>query len=89
MAKLGFLGLGLMGGPMAANLLKAGHDVAVWSHTSAKAKKLAAKHKNARYCATPKAVGKFADCVFLCVGNSEMSESVLTGKNGVVEGTSR
>ncbi len=86
MAKLGFLGLGLMGGPMAVNLLKAGHDVAVWSHTSAKAKKLAAKYKNARYCASPKTVGKFADCVFLCVGDSAMSESVLTGKNGVVEG---
>lgn len=86
MAKLGFLGLGLMGGPMAVNLLKAGHDVAVWSHTSAKAKKLAAEYKNARYCATPKAVGKFADCVFLCVGDSAMSESVLTGKNGVIEG---
>lgn len=86
MAKLGFLGLGLMGGPMAKNLLKAGHDVAIWSHTSAKAKTLAKKYKNGHYCATPKAVGRFADCVFLCVGNSAMSESVLTGKNGVIEG---
>ena len=59
MAKLGFLGLGLMGGPMAKNLLKAGHDVAVWSHTSEKARKLAARYKNARYCASPKAVGRF------------------------------
>lgn len=86
MAKLGFLGLGLMGGPMAKNLLKAGHEVAVWSHTSSKAKTLAGKFKNARYCATPKAVGKFADCVFLCVGDSAMSQSVLVGKNGVADG---
>ena len=51
MAKLGFLGLGLMGYPMAEHLLKAGHEVAVWSHTKAKAQKLG-KRKGARYCAT-------------------------------------
>ena len=42
MAKLGFLGLGLMGYPMARNLLRAGHQVALWSNTAAKAKELAA-----------------------------------------------
>ncbi len=86
MAKLGFLGLGLMGGPMATNLLKAEHDVAVWSHTSSKAKALAERFENALYCETPKSVGEFADCVLLCVGNSEMSENVLTGENGVADG---
>ena len=45
MAKLGFLGLGTMGYPMARNLLRAGHDVALWSHTAAKAKELAAAEK--------------------------------------------
>jgi 3-hydroxyisobutyrate dehydrogenase-like beta-hydroxyacid dehydrogenase len=42
LAKLGFLGLGIMGYPMARNLIRAGHEVAVWSQTAAKAKKLAA-----------------------------------------------
>ena len=41
MAKLGFLGLGIMGYPMARNLLQAGHEVGLWSHTAAKAKQLA------------------------------------------------
>ena len=41
MAKLGFLGLGLMGYPMARNLLRAGHQVALWSHRSSKARRLA------------------------------------------------
>jgi len=45
MAKLGFLGLGLMGYPMARNLLRAGHQVAVWSFTSSKGKQLAAEEK--------------------------------------------
>ena len=42
MANLGFLGLGIMGYPMARNLLRAGHDVALWSHRAEKARKLAA-----------------------------------------------
>lgn len=87
MAKLGFLGLGLMGYPMAEHLLDAGHEVALWSHTTAKAKQLA-EAKGGVFCETPKAVGEFAECIFLCVGNSEMSEEVLTGKNGVIEGIS-
>jgi 3-hydroxyisobutyrate dehydrogenase/2-hydroxy-3-oxopropionate reductase len=74
-----------MGYPMAEHLLAAGHTVALWSHTKEKAQKLA-KTKGGIYCATPRAVGQRADCIFLCVGNTEMSESVLTGKNGVIEG---
>lgn len=86
MAKLGFLGLGLMGHPMAEHLLDAGHQVALWSHTKEKARKLAAAKKGGKYCSTPKQVGAFADYIFLCVGDSAMSESVLTGKSGVIEG---
>src|SRR5690606_33934368 len=85
MAKLGFLGLGLMGYPMAEHLIDAGHEVALWTNTTAKAKKLA-DEKGGVFCETPKAVGEFAECIFLCVGNSEMSEAVLTGENGVIEG---
>ena len=45
MAKLGFLGLGIMGYPMARNLLRAGHEVALWSNTTAKAQELAKTEK--------------------------------------------
>ncbi len=74
-----------MGRPMAEHLIDAGHDTALWSHTDSKARELAAAHENARYCASPADVGEFADCIFLCVGDSAMSEEVLTGKNGVIE----
>jgi 3-hydroxyisobutyrate dehydrogenase-like beta-hydroxyacid dehydrogenase len=85
MAKLGFLGLGLMGYPMARNLAKAGHQVAVWSNTASKAKQLASEEK-AIACDTPAQVAEQADYVFACVGNTEMSEQVLTGENGVIDG---
>jgi 3-hydroxyisobutyrate dehydrogenase/2-hydroxy-3-oxopropionate reductase len=85
MAKLGFLGLGLMGSPMARNLIRAGHQVALWSHHSAKARELAATEK-ALFCATPREVGEHAECIFLCVGNGKMTEKVLLGKDGVRDG---
>jgi 3-hydroxyisobutyrate dehydrogenase/2-hydroxy-3-oxopropionate reductase len=85
MAKLGFLGLGLMGYPMARNLARAGHQVAVWSNTASKAQQLASDEK-AVACGSPKQVAEQADYVFACVGNTEMSEHVLTGANGVIEG---
>ena len=81
MAKLGFLGLGLMGYPMARNLLRAGHEVALWSNTAAKARELAAAEKGI-FCETPKEVGAAADCIFLCVGDTEMAEEVILGENG-------
>lgn len=77
-----------MGYPMARNLKRAGHDVAVWSHTTEKARKLAAE-EGAIACAVPKEVGVAADCIFLCVGDSAMSEKVLTGPGGVIEGVKR
>ena len=85
MAKLGFLGLGLMGYPMARNLLRAGHQVALWSNTAEKARKLASEEKG-KFCETPLQVGESADCIFLCVGTTEMSREVLLGENGVLEG---
>src|ERR1035438_6411641 len=78
MPKLGFLGLGLMGYPMARNLLRAGHEVAVWSNTSAKAQKLANTEKG-KFCATPKEVAENADVVFLCVGDTAMAKDVILG----------
>jgi 3-hydroxyisobutyrate dehydrogenase-like beta-hydroxyacid dehydrogenase len=85
MANLGFLGLGLMGYSMARNLARAGHPVHVWSNTAAKAKQLAAEEK-AIACDSPKEVAQKADYIFVCVGDTAMSEEVLTGTNGVIEG---
>jgi 3-hydroxyisobutyrate dehydrogenase-like beta-hydroxyacid dehydrogenase len=85
MAKLGFLGLGIMGYPMARNLMRAGHEVAVWSHTASKAKELAAAEKGI-FSDTPRQVGEHADCVFLCVGDTAMSKEVVLGADGVAQG---
>jgi 3-hydroxyisobutyrate dehydrogenase/2-hydroxy-3-oxopropionate reductase len=85
MAKLGFIGLGIMGYPMARNLIRAGHEVAVWSHTRFKVDKLA-KEENATPCSSPKEVGEKSECVFLCVGDTKMAEEVMLGKNGIIEG---
>lgn len=74
-----------MGYPMARNLIRAGHEVALWSNNSAKAKELAEAEKGI-FCATPREVGAHAECIFLCVGNGKMSEKVLLGDTGVVAG---
>ena len=85
MANLGFLGLGLMGYPMARNLLRAGHKVALWSHNSSKARQLASAEGGA-FCETPAQAAAQAECLFLCVGDTKMSREVILGKGGVIEG---
>jgi len=87
MAKLGFLGLGIMGGPMAQQLMQAGHEVALWSHTAGKAEQLAANGATA--CKTPAEVAKRSEVVFLCVGNTAMSREVILGKDGLAEGAAK
>lgn len=74
-----------MGYPMARNLLRAGHKVALWSHTTEKARKLAAD-ENGTFCDTPRQVAEKADCIFLCVGDTEMAKTVMLGPDGVIEG---
>lgn len=74
-----------MGYPMARHLLKAGHEVALWSHTASKAHELAKEGKGT-VCATPKQVAQNAEFVFYCVGDSAMSRSVALGKDGLIEG---
>jgi 3-hydroxyisobutyrate dehydrogenase/2-hydroxy-3-oxopropionate reductase len=86
MAKLGFLGLGIMGYPMARNLLRAGHEVALWSNTASKAQELA-QAENGVACASPKEVAEKSDCIFLCVGDTAMSEKVILGENGLASGS--
>lgn len=85
MAKLGFLGLGIMGYPMARHLLEASHEVALWSHSAAKARELA-KQGRGTACGSPKEVAERADFIFYCVGTSEMSREVALGKEGLIEG---
>jgi len=74
-----------MGYPMARNLLRAGHEVALWSHTSDKARKLAAEEKGL-FCEAPKQVAENADCIFLCVGDTAMAKDVILGPNGIIHG---
>jgi 3-hydroxyisobutyrate dehydrogenase-like beta-hydroxyacid dehydrogenase len=85
MAKLGFLGLGIMGGPMARQLAGAGHTLSVWSHNQSKARQLAAS-VGANFCESPEAVARQSECVFLCVGDTAMSRRVILGPKGLVQG---
>jgi 3-hydroxyisobutyrate dehydrogenase-like beta-hydroxyacid dehydrogenase len=87
-AKLGFLGLGIMGGPMARHLVMGGHSVAVWSHNQNKAKQLA-DSAGALLCATPAEVAQNSECAFLCVGNTAMSREVILGEQGLVKGAKK
>lgn len=86
MAKLGFLGLGIMGMPMARNLVKAGHDVALWSHSRGKADQLAAEAPNANSYATPRETAANAEYLFYCVGDSTMARDMMLGENSVLAG---
>jgi 3-hydroxyisobutyrate dehydrogenase-like beta-hydroxyacid dehydrogenase len=81
---VGFLGLGIMGYPMAEHLVKGGKTVTVWSNNQEKAQRFATE-TGATAAPTPKAVAEAVEVLFLCVGTTEMSREVLLGKNGVVE----
>jgi 3-hydroxyisobutyrate dehydrogenase/2-hydroxy-3-oxopropionate reductase len=85
MANLGFLGLGIMGYPMARNLLQKGNAVAVWSFTSEKCQRLATE-AGATPCASPREVAAQAEVIFLCVGDTAMAEEVILGENGLLAG---
>jgi 3-hydroxyisobutyrate dehydrogenase-like beta-hydroxyacid dehydrogenase len=85
LAQLGFLGLGIMGAPMAQHLLNAGHEVALWSNTARKAKELASRGKGTA-CSTPKEVAERADYIFYCVGDSEMARELALGADGLIAG---
>lgn len=85
MAKLAFLGLGVMGYPMAGHLQGAGHDVAVYNRTTAKADKWVAQH-GGRMGTTPFAAASGADMVMACVGNDDDLRSVCLGEDGAFAG---
>lgn len=85
MAKLAFLGMGVMGAPMAGHLVKAGHDVTVYNRTTAKAEDWAAQHGGS-FGATPKEAAAGAEIVFACVGNDDDLRSVVLGEDGALAG---
>lgn len=83
--KVAFIGLGVMGYPMAGHLAKAGHSVCVYNRTQAKAQKWANEF-NGNFAATPREAVNGADIVFMCVGNDDDLRSVVYGENGVLAG---
>jgi 3-hydroxyisobutyrate dehydrogenase-like beta-hydroxyacid dehydrogenase len=86
MAKVAFIGLGVMGFPMARHLAKkGGHDLTVYNRTAAKAEKWVAEH-GGRSADSPKKAADGADFVFTCVGNDDDLRSVMIGDDGALAG---
>ncbi len=86
MAKVAFLGLGVMGYPMAGHLLKkGGHDVTVFNRTAAKAQQWA-KEYGGKSAPTPREAVKDCDFVMMCVGNDDDIRSVVYGDAGALAG---
>ncbi|HNW65520.1 MAG TPA: NAD(P)-dependent oxidoreductase [Piscinibacter sp.] len=80
-----FLGLGVMGHPMAGHLARAGHRTTVYNRTAAKAVQWAAEYGGC-HAATPREAAKGADIVFACVGNDDDLRSVTLGDDGAFAG---
>jgi 3-hydroxyisobutyrate dehydrogenase-like beta-hydroxyacid dehydrogenase len=85
--RIGFLGLGIMGSRMAANLAKAGYELTVWTHTAGKAERWASEH-GATGLGTPAEVAAASDIVVSMVVDGAQVESVLCGQSGVAQGAS-
>ncbi|WP_170400643.1 NAD(P)-dependent oxidoreductase [Ruegeria arenilitoris] len=85
MAKIAFLGLGVMGYPMAGHLQAAGHEVTVYNRTAAKAEAWVAQHGGAM-APTPNEAAQGADFVMACVGNDDDLRMVCTGEDGAFHG---
>ena len=85
MANVAFLGLGVMGGPMAGHLAKAGHGVTVYNRTATKAVAWVETH-GGRAAATPKEAAEGAEFVMACVGNDDDLRSVCLGDDGAFAG---
>jgi 3-hydroxyisobutyrate dehydrogenase-like beta-hydroxyacid dehydrogenase len=81
MARVAFIGLGVMGYPMAGHIARAGHDVTVYNRTAAKADKWAAEY-GGKTAPTPAEAARGCEFVFSCVGNDDDLRSVTTGPEG-------
>src|ERR1700690_1113586 len=77
--RVAFLGLGIMGRAMAANLVKAGHEVAVWNRSAGKGV------EGARNASSPADAARGVEVVWICVSDTKAVESVLFGPKGVEE----
>ena len=82
--KLAFIGMGTMGGPMAANLLKAGHQVTVYNRSREREEPVAAL--GAARAASPREAAVGAEIVFVCVSDTPDVEHILLGPDGVIQG---
>ena len=85
MANVGYVGLGIMGGPMARHLATASHSVVVYNRTTAKAEEWVKAHGGS-FALTPREVAEQSDVVFMCVGNDDDVRSVVYGADGVLAG---
>jgi 3-hydroxyisobutyrate dehydrogenase len=83
--KLGYLGLGMMGFPMAQRLLNAGHDVTAWNRSSGKAAALA--EAGAKAASSPREVAAAASLVFMCLTDAAAVEAVVFGPDGLAMAT--
>jgi 3-hydroxyisobutyrate dehydrogenase len=84
-AKVAFLGLGVMGYPMAGHLVAKGHEVTVYNRSTAKAEAWAKQH-GGRHAATPAEAARGAEFVMACVGNDDDLRSVVLGDTGAFAG---
>ncbi len=84
--KVAFLGLGVMGYPMAGHLASAGHQTTVYNRTPAKSLAWCAEFKGGRHTVTPREAAQNADIVFCCVGNDADLRSVVLGPDGAFAG---
>jgi 3-hydroxyisobutyrate dehydrogenase len=82
--KVGFIGLGIMGTPMARNLIKAGFEVIVYNRTASKAEKMVSE--GAKKAGSPKDVASQCPAVITIVSDTPDVESVILGENGIIEG---
>jgi len=82
MSNVAFIGLGVMGYPMAGYISKAGHNVTVYNRTGAKAEKWVSEYKGSK-ADTPAKAAEGADFVFTCVGNDNDLSEVTIGKEGI------
>ncbi|MFC3571471.1 NAD(P)-dependent oxidoreductase [Paracoccus simplex] len=88
MARVAFLGLGVMGFPMAGHLAAAGHEVAVWNRSPAKAEAWAARHKG-RVAGKAREAAEGAEFVMACVGNDDDLRQICLGDAGAFAGMGR
>jgi 3-hydroxyisobutyrate dehydrogenase-like beta-hydroxyacid dehydrogenase len=87
-AKVAFVGLGVMGHPMAGHLVRAGHEVTVWNRSPMRAESWLGDHPGAAVVATAREAAAVADIVLMCVGDDASVLAVLEGADGVLDGAS-